>query len=68
MCEPALRRGDQGEKHARSWRAGQRRRGRSWTALLINKQSAGMLVITFRPEFHPPWGDRSHVMNMALNR
>jgi predicted ATPase len=21
-----------------------------------------LLVITFRPEFHPPWGDRSHVM------
>jgi len=27
-----------------------------------------LLVITFRPEFQPPWGDRSHVMNMALNR
>jgi class 3 adenylate cyclase/tetratricopeptide (TPR) repeat protein len=27
-----------------------------------------LLVITFRPEFQPPWGGRSHVMNMALNR
>jgi predicted ATPase len=27
-----------------------------------------LLVITFRPEFRPPWGGRSHVMNMALNR
>src|SRR5712671_3382472 len=27
-----------------------------------------LLVITFRPEFQPSWGGRSHVMNMALNR
>jgi predicted ATPase len=27
-----------------------------------------LLLITFRPEFQPPWGGRSHVMNMALNR
>ena len=27
-----------------------------------------LLAITFRPEFQPPWGGRSHVMNMALNR
>jgi class 3 adenylate cyclase/tetratricopeptide (TPR) repeat protein len=27
-----------------------------------------MLVITFRPEFQPPWSDRSYVMNLALNR
>ncbi len=27
-----------------------------------------LLVITFRPEFRPPWAGRSHVMNMALNR
>jgi predicted ATPase len=27
-----------------------------------------LLVISFRPEFHPPWGGRSHVMNMELNR
>ncbi len=27
-----------------------------------------LLVITFRPEFRPPWGGRYHVMNMALNR
>jgi predicted ATPase len=27
-----------------------------------------LLVITFRPEFQPPWGGSSHVMNMALNR
>ena len=27
-----------------------------------------LLVITFRPEFQPPWGGRSHVMSLALNR
>jgi len=27
-----------------------------------------MLVITFRPEFQPPWGDRSHITSLALNR
>ena len=27
-----------------------------------------LLAITFRPEFRPPWGGRSHVMNLALNR
>src|SRR5215831_9584876 len=27
-----------------------------------------LLMITFRPEFQPPWAGRSHVMNMALNR
>jgi class 3 adenylate cyclase/predicted ATPase len=27
-----------------------------------------MLAITFRPEFQPLWGDRSYVMNLALNR
>ena len=27
-----------------------------------------LLVITFRPEFQPPWGGRSHVMNLALRR
>jgi hypothetical protein len=27
-----------------------------------------LLVITFRPEFQPPWGGRYCVMNMALNR
>ena len=27
-----------------------------------------LLAITFRPEFQPPWGDRSYVMNLALNR
>ena len=27
-----------------------------------------LLVITFRPEFQPPWRGRSHVMNLALNR
>ncbi|MGH7030840.1 MAG: hypothetical protein ACREEZ_10485, partial [Stellaceae bacterium] len=27
-----------------------------------------LLAITFRPEFQPPWGGRSHVMNLALNR
>ncbi len=27
-----------------------------------------LLAITFRPEFQPPWGGRSHVMNLALRR
>jgi predicted ATPase len=27
-----------------------------------------LLVITFRPEFQPPWGGRSQVTNLALNR
>jgi class 3 adenylate cyclase/tetratricopeptide (TPR) repeat protein len=27
-----------------------------------------MLMITFRPEFQPPWSGRSYVMNLALNR
>ena len=27
-----------------------------------------LLLITFRPEFQQPWGGRSHVTSMALNR
>ena len=27
-----------------------------------------LLAITFRPEFQPPWGGRSHVMSLALPR
>ena len=27
-----------------------------------------LLAITFRPEFQPPWGGLSHVMNLTLNR
>ena len=27
-----------------------------------------LLAITFRPQFHPPWGGRSYVMNLTLNR
>src|SRR5271170_8234574 len=27
-----------------------------------------LLMITFRPEFQPPWSGRSHVTSMALNR
>jgi class 3 adenylate cyclase len=27
-----------------------------------------LLAITFRPEFQPQWGGRSHVMNFTLNR
>jgi predicted ATPase len=27
-----------------------------------------LLAITFRPEFEPPWGGRSHVTSLALNR
>jgi predicted ATPase len=27
-----------------------------------------LLVITFRPEFQPPWHDQSHVTNVALTR
>ena len=27
-----------------------------------------MLVMTFRPEFQPPWGGRAHVTSLTLNR
>jgi len=27
-----------------------------------------LLLITFRPEFQPPWGDQAHVTSVALNR
>jgi predicted ATPase len=27
-----------------------------------------LLVITFRPEFQPPWGGQAHVASLALNR
>ena len=27
-----------------------------------------LLMITFRPEFQPPWGGQPHVTNLALNR
>jgi hypothetical protein len=27
-----------------------------------------LLAVTFRPEFQPPWGGRSHVTSLALNR
>ena len=27
-----------------------------------------LVAITFRPEFQPPWGGRSHVASLALNR
>ena len=27
-----------------------------------------LLVITFRPEFQPPWGGQAHVTSLALNR
>src|SRR6266851_5265745 len=27
-----------------------------------------LMVFAFRPEFQPPWGGRSHVTNLALNR
>src|SRR5499427_8615207 len=27
-----------------------------------------LLAITFRPEFQPPWGGRSYVLNLTLNR
>ena len=27
-----------------------------------------LLIVTFRPEFQPPWGDQSHVTMLRLNR
>jgi class 3 adenylate cyclase len=27
-----------------------------------------LLIVTFRPEFNPPWAGRSHVTSLALNR
>ncbi len=32
------------------------------------KTLPGLLIVTFRPEFNPPWAGRSHVMSLALNR
>jgi predicted ATPase len=32
------------------------------------RQLRVMLAITFRPEFQPPWGGRSHIMSLALSR
>ena len=32
------------------------------------RQLPVLLAITFRPEFQPPWGGRSHVTSLALNR
>ena len=32
------------------------------------QHAAVLLVITYRPEFEPPWGDYSHVTIQALNR
>src|SRR5438045_7286087 len=32
------------------------------------RQLPVLLAITFRPEFQPPWGGRSHVTSLALSR
>jgi predicted ATPase len=32
------------------------------------RQLPVLLAVTFRPEFQPPWGGRSHVTSLALNR
>jgi class 3 adenylate cyclase/predicted ATPase len=32
------------------------------------RQLPALLVVTFRPEFQPPWGGQAHVAVMALNR
>jgi class 3 adenylate cyclase/predicted ATPase len=32
------------------------------------RQLSVLLAITFRPEFQPPWGGRSHVTTLVLNR
>ncbi len=32
------------------------------------KTLPALLIVTFRPEFDPPWAGRSHVMSLALNR
>ena len=32
------------------------------------RQLPVLLLITFRPEFQPPWGGRAHVSSLALNR
>jgi predicted ATPase len=32
------------------------------------KNLRALLVITFRPEFNPPWAGQSHVMSLTLNR
>ena len=38
--------------------------------LIINQASTARLltVLTCRPEFHPPWGPRSHFSHLTLNR
>ena len=32
------------------------------------KTLPALLIVTFRPEFNPPWAGRSHVTSLALNR
>ena len=32
------------------------------------KTLAVLLIVTFRPEFGPPWIGQSYVINLALNR
>jgi class 3 adenylate cyclase/tetratricopeptide (TPR) repeat protein len=32
------------------------------------RELPALLMITFRPEFQPPWGGQPHVTNLALNR
>jgi AAA ATPase domain/Adenylate and Guanylate cyclase catalytic domain len=43
---------------------------REWLDLLIDRVSAMcvLVIITFRPEFAPPWIGRPHVTLMSLNR
>ena len=43
---------------------------REFLDLIVDRvrQLRVMLVITFRPEFQPPWAGRSHIMSLALNR
>ena len=38
--------------------------------LLVNQASTAnvLFIFTFRPEFTPPWGSRSHVTQITLNR
>jgi predicted ATPase/class 3 adenylate cyclase len=43
---------------------------REWLDLVVRRvqRSSALLVITFRPEFSPPWTGQAHVTTLTLNR
>jgi predicted ATPase/DNA-binding winged helix-turn-helix (wHTH) protein/class 3 adenylate cyclase len=41
-----------------------------WLGLLIDQtpKASMLILLTFRPDFHPPWAVRSHITHIALSR